>query len=55
MWTQSVVVYYSRAFYRPCTSKEEGPMAIQKVGIVGCGVMGRGIAQTCAQADYGRR
>jgi 3-hydroxybutyryl-CoA dehydrogenase len=27
-------------------------MAIQKVGIVGCGVMGSGIAQTCAQAGY---
>ncbi len=27
-------------------------MAIQKVGIVGCGTMGSGIAQLCAQAGY---
>ena len=25
-------------------------MAIQKVGVVGCGLMGSGIAQVCAQA-----
>src|SRR5713226_8121555 len=27
-------------------------MAIQKVGVVGCGLMGSGIAQVCAQAGY---
>jgi 3-hydroxybutyryl-CoA dehydrogenase len=27
-------------------------MAIRRVGIVGCGLMGGGIAQTCAQAGY---
>jgi 3-hydroxybutyryl-CoA dehydrogenase len=27
-------------------------MTIRKVGIVGCGLMGRGIAQTCAQSGY---
>ena len=27
-------------------------MTIRKVGIVGCGLMGSGIAQTCAQAGY---
>lgn len=27
-------------------------MEIQKVGIVGCGQMGAGIAETCAKADY---
>src|ERR1700737_3139706 len=27
-------------------------MAIRRVGIVGCGLMGSGIAQTCAQSGY---
>jgi 3-hydroxybutyryl-CoA dehydrogenase len=27
-------------------------MEIKKVGVVGCGVMGSGIAQICAQANY---
>src|SRR5579859_1802597 len=27
-------------------------MAIGKVGVVGCGLMGGGIAQTCAQSGY---
>ena len=27
-------------------------MAIQKVGVVGCGLMGSGIAQVCAQAEF---
>lgn len=27
-------------------------MTIQKVGVVGCGLMGSGIAQTCAQSGY---
>lgn len=27
-------------------------MKIQKVGVIGCGLMGSGIAQTCAQAGY---
>ena len=27
-------------------------MAIRKFGVVGCGLMGGGIAQTCAQSGY---
>src|SRR5438105_13580597 len=27
-------------------------MAIRKVGVVGCGLMGGGVAQTCAQSGY---
>ncbi len=27
-------------------------MAIRKAGVVGCGLMGGGIAQTCAQSGY---
>ncbi len=27
-------------------------MTIKKVGVVGCGLMGGGIAQTCAQSEY---
>jgi glycine/D-amino acid oxidase-like deaminating enzyme len=27
-------------------------MTIRRVGVVGCGLMGSGIAQTCAQAGY---
>ncbi len=27
-------------------------MAIERVGVVGCGLMGRGIAQVCAQAGH---
>ena len=27
-------------------------MDIKKVGVVGCGLMGHGIAQVCAQAGY---
>src|SRR5712692_6244385 len=27
-------------------------MPIQKVGVVGCGLMGSGIAQVCAQAEF---
>src|SRR6266516_3913226 len=27
-------------------------MAIRRVGVVGCGLMGSGIAQTCVQAGY---
>ena len=28
-------------------------MEIKKVGVVGCGLMGSGIAQVCAQSNYG--
>src|SRR5262249_36008396 len=34
------------------TIEETGSMAIKKVGIVGGGLMGSGIAQTAAQAGY---
>ena len=27
-------------------------MSIRKAGVVGCGLMGSGIAQTCAQSGY---
>jgi 3-hydroxybutyryl-CoA dehydrogenase len=27
-------------------------MAIRNIGVVGCGLMGRGNAQTCAQSGY---
>ncbi|MEK7848249.1 MAG: 3-hydroxyacyl-CoA dehydrogenase NAD-binding domain-containing protein, partial [Chloroflexota bacterium] len=27
-------------------------MAIQKVGVVGCGLMGSGITEVCARAGY---
>ena len=35
-------------------TKERVPMAIEikRVGVVGCGLMGSGIAQTCAQSGY---
>src|SRR5215471_16205123 len=35
-------------------TKESLPMAIEikRVGVVGCGLMGSGIAQTCAQSGY---
>ena len=31
---------------------KEGEMAIKTVGVIGCGLMGSGIAQVCAQAGY---
>jgi 3-hydroxybutyryl-CoA dehydrogenase len=34
---------------------KETPMAIKTVGIVGCGLMGSGIAQTCAQNGFETR
>jgi 3-hydroxybutyryl-CoA dehydrogenase len=33
-------------------TEEEKVSGIQKVGVVGCGLMGRGIAQVCAAAGY---
>ena len=39
---------------RPGTNEaEDRPnMAISKVGVVGCGLMGHGISQICAQAGW---
>src|ERR1700726_3445613 len=34
------------------TKKEDTLVTIRRVGVVGCGLMGGGIAQTCAQAGY---
>src|SRR5438552_13914089 len=31
---------------------DRSPMAIQKVGVIGCGLMGSGIAQVCAQKGH---
>lgn len=32
--------------------KEPPMIAVKRVGIVGCGLMGSGVAQVCAQARY---
>jgi 3-hydroxybutyryl-CoA dehydrogenase len=32
--------------------KKGGTMEIKKIGVVGCGIMGSGIAQVCAQSGY---
>lgn len=37
----------------PTTDNREDPaIEIKTVGVVGCGLMGSGIAQVCAQAGY---
>ena len=33
-------------------NREDPPIEIKTVGVVGCGLMGSGIAQVCAQAGY---
>src|SRR5829696_9978838 len=33
--------------------REQTLMAISKVGVVGCGIMGHGISQICAQQGWG--
>jgi 3-hydroxybutyryl-CoA dehydrogenase len=33
-------------------TRKEASMEIRKVGVIGCGLMGGGIAQTCTQAGY---
>src|SRR3954463_5800289 len=40
------------ALWRALAQKERANMAISKVGVLGCGLMGHGIAQICAQAGW---
>src|SRR5689334_14087158 len=37
---------------RPPIRREHAMSEIKKVGVLGCGLMGSGIAQVCAQAGY---
>src|SRR6266481_6710574 len=50
----ATLLHSRRSFFRhwPAASPTRKSMAIQKVGVAGCGLMGSGIAQVAAQAGF---